>query len=126
MKFLNKKGSSYITEADIDIISDNLVHGRGDSALHKEDFEALVVAGDPLLSPVPINVLWNVLATIALHSAKGAWCSFSDLASIPNSKEAIVDLQKRDTILVDNDKIKIRVELFADWLRINNKGIIDE
>ena len=126
VKFLNKKGSSYITEADIDIISDNLVHGRGDSALHKEDFEALVVAGDPLLSPVPINVLWNVLATIALHSAKGAWCSFSDLASIPNSKEAIVDLQKRDTILVDNDKIKIRVELFADWLRINNKGIIDE
>ena len=126
VKFLNKKGSSYITEADIDIISDNLVHGRGDSALHKEDFEALVVAGDPLLSPVPINVLWNVLATIALHSAKGAWCSFSDIASIPNSKEAIVDLQKRDTILVDNDKIKIRVELFADWLRINNKGIIDE
>ena len=126
VKFLNNKGASYITEADIDIISDNLVHGRGDGPLRKEDFEALVIAGDPQLSPVPAKVLWNVLATIALHSAKGAWCRFSDVENITQAREAVVDLQKRDTIMVDGDRIRIRVELFADWLRINHKGIIEE
>lgn len=125
VKYLNKKGSPYITEADIDNISDNLVHGRVDSSLHKEDFDALVVAGDSKLSPVPVETLWKVLTVIALHSIKKGWCSFSDLESVPDFMEAINDLKNRDTIQVDNDEVCIRVELFADWLRINNKGIIE-
>lgn len=123
---LNKNGHSVVTEADIDFISDGLVHDRLNNSLRKEDFDALVVAGDPKLSLVPNEILWKVLAVIALHSDQTEWCRFSDLEqeNIPDFKEAVKDLQNRDTIQVENDEVRIRVELFADWLRINNKGIL--
>ena len=125
VKYLKRKGAAYITEADIDRVSYDMVHGRADCSLRREDFDALVVAGDPKLSLVPEETLWKVLTAIAIYSWNKGWCSFSELDDIPDYRKAINDLQDRDTIEVNEENVRIRVELFADWLRINNKGMIE-
>jgi len=123
VKYLNEKLVAIITEADVNAVADSLVHGRGVSPLRKEDFDALVTAGDPKLSPVPEKLLWNLLSQIAVHSTNSSWCDVDDLKDGERFLEALEDLKNRDTVVFENGKVRIRVELFADWLRVNNKGV---
>ena len=124
VKFLNARKAAIVTEADINTIADNLVHGRGDAPLRKEDFDALATAGDVKLSPVPEHVIWDVLTRIAIHSSGSSWCDIDDLNIDENYKVALEDLRNRDTVQVENGMVRIRVELFADWLRVNNRGVL--
>lgn len=123
VKYLNRKGAGIITEADIDVVADNLVHGRGDQPLVEENFDALVSSGEANLSTIPEEDLWNTLTAIAKHSNRASgWCAINELMLDPMYKhEASLDLRNRGTLEIDGEKVRIRVALFAEWLRINER-----
>ena len=123
VKYLNRKGAGIVTEADIEVVSDNLVHGRGDQPLVEENFDALVSSGEVNLSTIPEDELWGTLTAIAKHSNRASgWCAIDELELDPMYKhKAAMDLCDRGTLDIDGEKIRIRVELFAEWLRINER-----
>ena len=123
VKYLNRKGAGIITEADIEVVSDNLVHGRGDQPLVEENFDALVSSGEANLSTMPEEELWDTLTAIAKHSNRvSGWCAIDELMQDPLYKhEAALDLRNRGTLEIDGERVRIRVELFAEWLRINER-----
>ena len=123
VKYLNRKGVGIVTEADIEAVSDNLVHGRGDQPLVEENFDALVSSGEENLSTIPENELWDTLTAIAKHSNRvSGWCAIDELTQDPMYKHgAAIDLSDRGTLEIDGGRVRIRVELFAEWLRVNER-----
>ena len=121
VKYLNKRQQPYITEADVDNVIDSMV--RGENRLKEEVFDELVTAGDERNAWVPRKQLWSILTKIALQTGDSGWCSVSELEDIENADAAIKDLHERDILVLDGDKLRIKVELFTKWLKINWRGV---
>ena len=79
--------------------------------------------GDEINATVPNKDLWRVLTVIAQQSRLSGWCSINELEGIENATDAVKDLIERGTLEKDEDKLRIKVELFSRWLRINMRGI---
>jgi hypothetical protein len=119
--YINRRRTPFITGADIENVAESMT--RGERKLESEVFDALVTAGDEKHAVVPREQLWQILTKIALQSRKSGWCSINELEDIENANAAIKDLIERDTLLGDEDKLRIKVELFSKWLRINMRGV---
>lgn len=119
--YINHRRTPFITGADIENVAESMT--RGERKLESEVFDALVTAGEEKHAVVPRERLWQVLTRIALQSRQSGWCSRNELEDIENANVAIKDLIERDTLLVDEDKLRIKVELFSMWLRINMRGV---
>ena len=121
VKYLNRKRQPYITGADIEIIAEMMT--RGENRLGEEIFDGFVTPGDEINATVPNKDLWRVLTVIAQQSRLSGWCSINELEGIENATDAVKDLIERGTLEKDEDKLRIKVELFSRWLRINMRGI---
>lgn len=115
--YINRQRTPFITGADVENVAEIMT--RGEKRLESEVFDALVTAGDEKNAIVQRDILWKVLTIIAQHSRLSGWCSRNELETIDGAKLAIKDLLDRDTLVIDEDKVKIKVELFERWLRIN-------
>lgn len=115
---LNTKGSSFITEADIDQVQQKLIIGN--LALPPDKFDCLVTAAvSEKAEEFNKGELWRLLARIASESLQSGRCSIAALKDIPNSEEMIRDLGNREVLLIQGDSVQIRVKLFSAWLREN-------
>ena len=117
VRHLNARKAAFVTEADIEQVARTLTVG-GD-ALPPERFDALVTAAGEKVAAVSRDDLWRVLARIARESLHSDWCYKDALNELPRSFDAIKDLIDREILAVEGDRVKIRVGLFAAWLRAN-------
>ena len=106
-----------MTEADIDQITRTLTVGS--DALPTERFDALVTAASEKVATIPRDDLWRILTRVALESLHSGWCYRTALSELPRSHDAVKDLIDREILAVEGDRVRIRVGLFAAWLRAN-------
>jgi hypothetical protein len=117
VRHLKDRKAPFVTEADIEQVARRLTIGA--DALPPERFDALVTAAGENVAPVPRDVLWRVLARIARESLHSGWCYRASLSELPQSQEAVADLTDREILIVEGERFRIRVGLFAAWLRAN-------
>lgn len=117
VNYLNSREAPFVTEADIEIVKQQIA--IGEDALSRERFDALVTAAGEKVALIPRTDLWNILSRIARESLHSGWCYQSALTDLPNYQVAIRDLADREVLLSEGDRLSIRVDLFASWLRAN-------
>lgn len=117
VRHLNARKAAFITEADIEQVGRTLTLG-GD-ALPPERFDALVTAAGEKVASVPRDDLWRILARVARESLHSGWSYKTALAELPRSTEAVKDLIDREILAAEGERVRIRVGLFAAWLRAN-------
>lgn len=117
VRHLNVRKAVFVTEADIDQIARTLTVGS--EALPPERFDALVTAAGEKVATIPRDDLWGVLTRVARESLHSGWCYRTALSELPRSHDAVKDLVDREILAVEGDRVRIRVGLFAAWLRAN-------
>lgn len=117
VRHLNARKAAFVTEADIEQVARTLTIG-GD-ALPPERFDGLVTAAGEKVAAVPRYDLWRVLTRVARESLHTGWCYKDALLELPRSFDALKDLIDREILAVEGERVKIRVGLFAAWLRAN-------
>lgn len=117
VRHLNARKAVFVTEADIDQIARSLTVG-GD-ALPPERFDALVTAAGEKVATIPRDDLWGILRRVARESLHSGWCYRTALSGLPRSYGAVKDLIDREILEAEGDRVRIRVGLFAAWLRAN-------
>lgn len=116
VQHLNMRKAAFVTEADVEHIGQTLTVT---DPLPMERFDALVTAAGEKVATVPKENLWALLARIARESLHSGWCYRDTLKELPRSDDAIADLIDRDILIDDVKRVRIRVGLFAAWLRAN-------
>lgn len=117
VRHMNERKAAFITEADIEQVARTLTIGT--DALPPERFDALVTAAGENVASVPRNDLWRVLGRVARESLHSGWCYRASLSELPRSQEALTDLSDREILIIEGERVRIRVGLFAAWLRAN-------
>jgi len=117
VRHMNERKAPFITEADIEQVARTLTIGA--DALPPERFDALVTAAGENVASVPRNDLWQVLGRVARESLHSGWCYRASLSELPRSQEALTDLSDREILIIEGERVRIRVGLFAAWLRAN-------
>lgn len=113
--YMNTKRFPAVTSADVESVAETMI--RGGDRVGKEVFDALVTSGDRLVAEFGEESLWKVLTTIAEQSSRSGWCSLADIPE--EEKDLLEDLRKRGTLEEEEGKVRICVDLFAKWLRVN-------
>lgn len=119
VRHLNSRRAAFVTDADIEQVARILTVGA--DALPPERFDALVTAAGEKVAIVPREDLWSILARVARESLHSGWCYRNILTDIPMSIEGLKDLIDREILAAEGDRVKIRVGLFASWLRANQQ-----
>lgn len=114
---MNARRAAFVTEADIDQIIRTLTVGS--EALPPERFDALVTVAGEKVATIPQDDLWRILTRIARESLYSGWCYRTALSELQRSDDCVKDLSNREILAVEGDRVKIRVALFAAWLRAN-------
>ncbi len=117
VRYLNSRKAAFITEADIEHVARTLTVGS--EALPPERFDALVTAAGEKVAIVSRDDLWRLLTKVAKESLHSGWCYKRELDGMPNSMEALKDLIDREILASEGERVRIRVGLFAQWLRAN-------
>ncbi|MEA3641649.1 MAG: hypothetical protein VBE63_17150 [Lamprobacter sp.] len=117
VRHMNERKAAFITEADIEQVARTLTIGA--DALPPERFDALVTAAGENVASVPKNDLWQVLGRVARESLHSGWCYRASLSDLSQSQESLTDLSDREILIVEGERVRIRVGLFAAWLRTN-------
>lgn len=117
VRHLNDRKAAFITEADIEQVVKTLT--LGNDALPPERFDSLVTVAGERVAIIPRDTLWRILERVARESDHSGWCYKASLTDIPGSAEAVRDLIDREILAVEGERIRIRVGLFARWLRNN-------
>lgn len=117
VRHMNERKAAFITEADIEQVARTLTIGT--DALPPERFDALVTAAGENVASVPKNDLWQILGRVARESLHSGWCYRAPLSELPRSQEALKDLSDREILVIEGERVRIRVGLFAAWLRAN-------
>lgn len=117
VRHMNERKAAFITEADIEQVARTLTIGA--DALPPERFDALVTAAGENVASVPRSYLWQVLGRVARESLHSGWCYRASLSELPRSQEALTDLSDREILIIEGERLRIRVGLFAAWLRAN-------
>lgn len=116
VRHLNVRKAAFVTEADVEHIGQTLTVT---DPLPMERFDALVTAAGEKVATVPKEHLWALLARIARESLHSGWCDRNTLKELPRSNDAVTDLIDRDILSEEGKRVRIRVGMFAAWLRAN-------
>ena len=124
VRYANMNRHSQITVIDVDSVLTKLVTNQG--SISFGDFDNLISSGDGKLNPEEVKKTYEVLQEIAVRTRKLEYCRQKDInvfgASVDN--KIISDLIKRDVVVEDKQyvgekRIKIKVELFKEWINNN-------
>lgn len=116
VRHLNVRKAAFVTEADVEHIGQTLTVT---DPLPMERFDALVTAAGEKVATVPKELLWALLARIARESLHSGWCDRNTLKELPRSNDAVTDLIDRGILSEEGKRVRIRVGMFAAWLRAN-------
>lgn len=123
VRHMNERKAAFITEADIEQVARMLTFGA--DALPPERFDALVTAAGENVASVPRHDLWQVLGRVARESLHSGWCYRAALSELPRSQEALIDLSDREILIIEGERVRIRVGLFAScYVPTNMQGEI--
>lgn len=117
--YMNNKRARLVTEADIDQVKDELIHGVNAFGLDK--FDNLISPGDLSDDAISEEDILSVLTAIAMNSKTGP-CNINSIACETKADIAHIldDLTKREVIKRDRGQYySIRVGLFREWLAAN-------
>lgn len=117
VRHLNERKAVFVTEADVDQVARILT--IGEQALPPERFDALVTAAGESVAKIPSEDLLKLLGSIARESSYSGFCSKQAVINLPRSSESLKDLTDREILLMEGDKVSIRVGIFSMWLRAN-------
>lgn len=126
VKYANLNRHSQITVIDVNNVLTKLVTNQG--SISFGDFDNLISSGDGKLNPEQVKKTYSVLQEIAVRTRKLEYCRQADINVFGKNEDAkiIDDLIKRDVVVDDKvyvgeKRIKIKVELFKDWINNNVK-----
>lgn len=116
VEYMNRKRASLVTEADVEQVKDELIHGV--NALGKDKFDNLINSGDTSPDAISDEDVLKVLVSIAENSRTGP-CSRSNIAceTLTPVDEILEDLVRRDVLERERGQYySVRVGLFREWL----------
>nr|VFK16649.1 MAG: Tetratricopeptide repeat-containing protein [Candidatus Kentron sp. LPFa] len=116
VRYLNEKKAPFITEADVELVSQMLT--SGDDKLPMERFDPLITAAGESVAEASREDYLALLAAIAGHSDRYAGARQPDLPDIADREKLLRDMEEREVLTTDAEgRVSIRVQLFAEWLR---------
>lgn len=124
VKYANANRHSPITIIDVNNVLKLLVSNQG--SISKGDFENLVSSGDGKLNPTLVAKTYNILQEIAVRTRKIEYCPQKDINVYGRSEDDVIinDLIERDVVVNDKlyvgeKRIKIKVQLYKEWINNN-------
>ena len=116
---MNQKQASFITEADIEMVATLLTTGA--EALPIERFDPLITAAGESVAEAAREKYLILLSSIAKNSDAITGARPTDLQPTEKKELMLKDMHERDVIISDAEgRVKIRVELFQEWLKIHS------
>ena len=121
VRHLNETRSSYIVEGTVERVLHRLC--SGESALPLDRFDSLITAAGESVSLAPREEYLSLLFKVATAEGGSSGVDMAELALDDNEVELLHDLVLREVVARDSTgRIRIRVALFAEWLRQNANG----
>ncbi|OHB70508.1 MAG: hypothetical protein A2W23_02845 [Planctomycetes bacterium RBG_16_43_13] len=119
VRYMNQKQASFITEADIEMV--NSILTAGTEALPIERFDPLITAAGESVAEASREKYLILLGCIAKNSDAITGARLTDLPEIEKREVMLRDMQERDVTVSDAEgRVKIRVELFQEWLNVHS------
>ena len=112
VEHMNQQKSEFITRADIDRIEMMLTQGE-----LNDIFDLLVVAAGKDFDLAPRDAMWKVLRVIADKSLETGWCQVEQLKTLEKIDVILDDFKNRNVIEIRGELVRIKVLLFASWIR---------
>jgi hypothetical protein len=123
VRHLNRRKRVFVTEADIDQVAQELTTGAG--VLPIERFDPLITAAGESVAEASRETYLSLLTSIAHASRMGGGARIDDVLPLDNRAGLLKDLRDREVIAIDaSGRYRIRVGLFAQWLRVNEQSIM--
>ena len=121
VRHLNETRNSHVVEATVERVLDRLC--TGESALSLDRFDSLITAAGESVSLAPREEYLALLFKIATAEEGASGIDIVELALGDRGAELLHDLILREVVARDaKGRIRIRVALFAEWLRQNSDG----
>ena len=123
VKYANENKCSPITIPDVNDVYNKLITNQG--SISFGDFDNLISSGDGKLNPKAVENTYRVLQDIAVRTRSQEYCKQKDIYVFGKEDERIIkDLKERDVVgedkpYVGEKRIKIKVELFKNWINNN-------
>ena len=118
VRHLNRQKAVFVTEADIDIVARELAFGE--EALPIERFDPLITAAGESVAEASRETYLRLLNSVAHASRQSGFARVGDLTTVENAGRLLQDLSDREVVSLDGvGRVRIRVQLFAEWLRAN-------
>lgn len=123
VKYANENKCSPITIPDVNDVYNKLITNQG--SISFGDFDNLISSGDGKLNPKAVEDTYRVLQDIAVRTRSQEYCKQKDIYVFGKEDEKIIkDLKERDVVVEDKQyvgekRIKIKVELFKNWINNN-------
>ncbi len=117
VEYMNRRHTTYVTDADISRIADDLI--KGANAIGKDKFDNLITPGDVGTGLVPEADALMVLRAVALNTRTQTYCDRSSITVTPSIGLEVVldDLEAREVLERPSGTLyRIRVGLFHRWL----------
>ena len=117
--YMNVKHAGLITEADIEQVKHELIHGI--NALSLDKFDNLTNSGDTSPDAILDEDALKVLKVIADNSNRTDPCHLDRIVCQTNTPihTILVDLEERDVVKRRDQSYQIQVGLFKEWLVVN-------
>lgn len=117
--YMNVKHAGLITEADIEQVKYELIHGI--NALSLDKFDNLTNSGDTSPDAILDEDALKVLKVIADNSNRTDPCHIDRIVCQTNTPihTILVDLEERDVVKRRDRSYQIQVGLFKEWLVVN-------
>jgi hypothetical protein len=117
VEYMNRRSATYVTDADIERIADDLINGP--NALSSDKFDNLITPGDAGTELVPKDDALTVLRAIAFNTRTQAYCDQSSInVTTSVSLDTVLnDLVVREVLERQSAALyRIKVGLFHRWL----------
>ena len=117
VEYMNGKHAGLVTEADVEQVKNELIHGV--NALDLDKFDNLINSGDTSADAISNSDALKVLKVIADNSVTGL-CHRDRIDCETISVDTVLDdLEKRDVVERREQSYQIQVGLFKEWLIVN-------
>jgi hypothetical protein len=118
VRHLNRQKAAFVTEADVDIVARELTFGE--EALPIERFDPLITAAGESVAEASRETYLRLLNSVAHASRQNGFARVPDVRSVDNASRLLQDLSDREVVSLDGaGRVRIRVQLFTEWLRAN-------
>ncbi len=121
VQHMNATRNSHVVESTVDRVLDLLC--SGETALSLDRFDSLITAAGESVALAPRSEYLDLLFKIAVGEGDSTGVEVAGLELSDHESQLLHDLMLREVVARDTTgRIRIRVALFAEWLRRNADG----